>query len=175
MFQAIYYQIGSEVDVFRFYKSKRDNSIKLSKFPQFSFTTYSQSMSSCRETQSSLIRDNVYRASTLNDKSYCISTLASAKTKSKTLINNGTIIFQYIDLDKSNLSKITPDTEVLEKTLNYIVGIMSVCLVNGDDELLRRENGKGLSSKCLSRSDFFCQLSQHYGAYWRFELLSPFW
>ena len=160
--------LSADIEFIKYYRKKNSKELHLSKKPIVKENI--DRCSTCRELFISgldrTINNEIYNNKFVNNP-YILSPKAyvEGKRKKKYILNtsiglttNG--INQYMELSKY------PDLVI--KTLDYIVGIISVCLSRGEEEIQRRKLGKGKAGSCyIDYNENTLDI--------KYNVLSPFW
>ena len=162
-------EIGVEGTLLKKYFSKKAQGMRISK--NHTVTIASPSSYNCRETLGHRVKDEI-RDATLNPKtgnhSYKFQPLIATKLKSGMIYGRSKIILKTssVNVTKYFRDNTNARTDVF-KVMNYVLGIMGVCLSNPKEEKLRRTH-MGAPNEYRSRNNGDSII-------FTYEVLSPFW
>ena len=165
--------LGAKIQFAKYYKRKKDDEYILSKKP---IVTYEVNRNhSCRELFIDSLRSQVY-ASQVNNKvnsnPYRLVPEPYIEINDKKLPLNTSIQLHACGVNQMRVMSKHSDT--LSKSLDYILGILSVCLARGKGEKERRNLKEGLAGDfTMEKEDRVYSSSPSYMA--SYNTLSPFW
>lgn len=157
-----------KAEVFRYYKKKDTQKLILSKKPIVELV--SNGYYTCREDIASMFRSDIERKienKVVSSNEYELVSLASINEDNKLLTTTSGIGLLSSGLGFPVDNKKNADRLCL--TLDYILGILGVCLSHGDEEKERRNKGVGCAGSYeVSGKDTMTP------KFW-YNVLSPFW
>ncbi len=165
--------LGTRVELARYYKRKADDELILSKLPFYEINL--NGSDTCREFFISSMDSRIYEAyknNVVSSNPYVLIPKAVIDIDNKKRALSGDIKLYSCGVNQE--VSMTRGHKNIVKTLDYILGIISVCLSRGKDEKERRKLGEGKAGDY----DFSSYTSTER---WKdsqiinYKTLSPFW
>ena len=161
--------LTGKAEVFRYYKRKVTHKLTLSKYPIVRLNLDDDNYP-CREDVANSFGGEIGRVvenSVVNNNEYELVSSASIKSNDKILTTTSSIGILSNGLGFSVDNEGNGDKLCL--TMDYILGILGVCLSHGDEEKVRREIGIGCAGDYnITGEDTMTP------TFW-YNVLSPFW